>query len=126
MEPVLTVIAASAGLIALGAALYNSRTRKEKEVAERTSEVRQRAKERAHQRAFADTVPAPIDPWAVSVAVSTALSVTETSALVNELTPEQDEVIAKIFREAGIDIVQPPPVVFVNTMPEDVWANARD
>jgi len=126
MEPVLTVIAASAGLIALGAALYNARTNKVKEVAERTSEVRQRAMDRAHQRAFADTVPALIDPWAQAAVVSTAIAVTETSALVDELTPEQDEAIARIFKEAGIDIEQQPTVVYINPMPEDVWANARD
>ena len=121
------IILALASITILIAAIsikrYDAQKKSEKEVADRIAE----AKTRAAQRAANPGVDFAAGPWATSVSINNAIWATElggTGTAYNELTPAQQEIINRIFSEAGIDtveIVKPAPEVS-----NDPWANARD
>jgi hypothetical protein len=126
MDITLALIALALFVAAIAAKSRNARLQREKETAERIADAKSRA---LYRSAYPATVDVSGNPWASSVPINAAIWATElggNAMTYDALTPEQQEIINKIFSEAGIDtskieVVKPAPAVN-----DDAWANARD
>lgn len=126
------------GLVAAVSLLvYARRRRARKEVGRIVEDSRKRAQERVDARAFADTIPA-FDPYRSGIQFQHAVSATEVNDKfdnASELTQEQLNAIADIFREhtggeditfrlKDVDLIQINVSDYSIAPVEDPWKNA--